>query len=449
MACVVPIPKSGDTAVPSNNRPISLLSVLSKILEKVVCSQLTSYLTSAHLLSTAQYAYRACHSTEDAVLDAVGRLVNNIDSGLLSSVTTVDLSKAFDSVDHDVLLTKLSWCGVMDTDWFKSYLTGRKQIVRGGRLCLPMSCGVPQGSILGPILFIVFTSDLPCHLTHGSIISYADDTVHLDCSLPDESSLQSLKVRLETTVMELHNWFSANSLKMNQNKTDFMLVGSKQNLKKSAGFNFQNCDSTLQPSATVKLLGVTIDAELSWDAHVKRVVKKCNGILISLFKFRHYFSQDAMKILIQTYVFPHITYCLCVWGGAAKGLLHKIQKLINFAARIVTGFRKHHHITPALNSLKWPRIEALVARRDLLKVFKALRCDDSPVAIRSLFTQRSDTSSRETRATERGDLQLPRCQLSATQRAFPCRAARAWNDLSPAVRELATVRSFRRTISDA
>ena len=182
---------------------------------------------------------------------------------------------------------------------------------------------------------------------------------------------------------------------------------------------------------------------------MKRVVKRCNGILISLFKFRHYFSQDAIKILIQTYVFPHITYCLCVWGGAAKGLLHKIQKLINFAARIVTGFRKHQHITPALNSLEWPRIEALVARRDLLKVFKALRCDDSPVAIRSLFTQRSDTSLRETRASERGDLQLPRCRLSATQRAFPYRAARAWNDLSPAVRELAAVRSFRRTISDA
>jgi len=133
---VVLILKSGDPAVPSNNRPISLLSVLSKILEKVACSQLAHYLQANHLLNPSQYAYRARHSTEDALLDAVERLVSNAENGRISSVTTIDLSKAFDSVDHDVLLTKLSWYGVLDVEWFWSYLDSRAQIVRGGQVAL-------------------------------------------------------------------------------------------------------------------------------------------------------------------------------------------------------------------------------------------------------------------------------------------------------------------------
>ena len=219
-----------------------------------------------------------------------------------------------------------------------------------------MSCGVPQGSILGPILFILFTADLPCHLSYGNLITYADDTVHLDCVSPNGPGLGNLRKRLETTVKELQAWFCANSLKMNEAKTDFMLVGSKQNLKKSANFYFKIDDSTVLPSKQIKVLGVIIDAGLTWRTHVQAVVRKCNGILVTLCKFRHYFSDDVIKIIIQAFVFPHINYCLSVWAGATKDQLHKIQKVINFAARLVTGCKKYNHITPALECLNWPRI---------------------------------------------------------------------------------------------
>ena len=169
------------------------------------------------------------------MLVAVERLVKNVDDGDISSIPAVDLSKAFDSVDHGVLLTKLEWYGV-DVEWFRSYLSGRKQVVRGGKLTLPMTCGVPQGSIVGPCLFTLFINDLPGFITHGHLIKYADDTVHIDSASPDDSGLASLKRRLETTMFELKSWFAANSLKMNENKTDFLLIGSKPNLKKSKDF---------------------------------------------------------------------------------------------------------------------------------------------------------------------------------------------------------------------
>ena len=421
--------------------------MLSKILEKVACYQLTSYLHSVNILSPSQYAFRSRHCTEDAVLDAVERLVSNIENGLVSSVTTIDLSKAFDSVDHDVLLTKLSWYGV-DTRWFGSYLSGREQIVRGGRVTLPMSCGVPQGSIIGPILFILFTNDLSGYLTHGRLISYADDTMHLDCAPPDGPGLDDLKNRLEFTVTQLQSWFSANSLKMNKKKTDFMLVGSKPNLKKTTHFHFDIDESSVHASNKVKILGVIVDSSLSWDAHVTQVVQKCNGILVSLFRFRHYFSVEVRQILIQAYVFPHITYCLCVWGGTGKGQLLRIQKVLNFAARIITGTKKYDHITPALNSLGWPKIETLVARRDAVKVFKALKREGTPAEIRAMFTLRSAVSSRDTRAAVRDDLHLRKRDLTCSQRAFSYRSASAWNRLPSTVRSASTLGAFETAIRD-
>ena len=446
-ACIVPIPKTGDPQIPSNNRPISLLSALSKILEKVVCSQLTAYLNSANLLSPSQYAYKQGHSTEDAVLGAVERLTLNIDRGLISSVTTYDLSKAFDSVDHDVLLSKMAWYGI-NTAWFRSYLSGRAQVVRGGQLILPMSCGVPQGSIIGPILFILFTNDMSGHLTHGHLISYADDTVHLDCAPPNTTGLDALKNRLELTLLELQAWFGANSLKINEKKTDFLLVGSKHNLKKATGFHFKVDDTIIKPSKKLKILGVVLEPGLSWEAHVSSVVSKCNGILISLYKFRHFFSREVLKIIVQAYVFPYIHYCLCVWGGAAKGQLYKIQKVINFAARVTTGSKKHLHISPALDSLGWPRIETMVTRRDLMKVFKALKQEGVPVNIRALFTPRTAVSTRETRASDRGSLQLRKCRLSATQSVFSYRAAAAWNGLPPDISGVTTLGTFKSAICD-
>ena len=185
---------------------------------------------SQNLLAPSQYAYRPCHSTEDAVTDAVECITRRIDAGHVIAVTSVDLSKAFDSVDHEVLLSKLQWYGV-DPRWFRSFLLDRKQKVKGGSLSLPLSHGVPQGSLVGPTFFSIYTNNLSTYLPHGRLVSYADDTQLLDSALPEH--LPRLKSRQEETIIAIQSYFTENSLKMNPAKTNLLLVGTSQSLKKA------------------------------------------------------------------------------------------------------------------------------------------------------------------------------------------------------------------------
>ena len=383
------------------------------------------------------------------MLGAVEWITQNTERGEVSSITAADLSKAFDSVDHGVLLTKLGWYGI-DPTWFRSYLSGRGQLVRGGSgLVRPVRFGVPQGSIAGPILFSLFTNDLHCHLPDCRVIAYADDTQLLDHSPPDSQNLASLKRRVENSLDVMKHWLSSNSLKMNPQKTDFILIGTSQALKKTENFHLSIADGSLiKPSPTVKLLGVTMDECLTWDAHITQIVRRCNALLISLSKFRHHFDQETIKLLIESHVFPHILYCISVWGGTTQNQLIRIQKLINFSARIVTGLRRRERVGPALASLGWTRVEQLVRERDLLKVYKVLHNQSGPPSIRRMFVFRSAVSQRATRSSEAGALELQKCRLTSTQRAFSYRAAAAWNQLPPAATELPTLSAFRRSLRE-
>ena len=220
---------------------------------------------------------------------------------------------------------------------------------RSGSLSLPLSHGVPQGSLVGPILFSIFTNDLSTYLPHGRLVSYADDTQLLDSALPEH--LPILKSRQET-IIAVQSYFTENSLKMSPAKTNLLLVGTSQSLKKASSFQLDIDNHTLRPlRPAVKVLGVTLDSAPSWENHISCVVKKCNSILFCIYKIRHHLTPDTRKLIIETHVFPLILYCLSVWGGAAACHLNRVQKVINFAARVVSGARRSDHISPVVDSL--------------------------------------------------------------------------------------------------
>ena len=203
----------------------------------------------------------------------------------------------------------------------------------------------------------------------------------------------------------------------------------------------------IELSPSIKILGVLLDQHLSYDQHIATVTRKCNAIIASLFKIRQHLTPEVLHLLVNLHVLPHVYYCLSVWGGAAKCHLHRIQKSINFAARLVTGLKRSDHISSALHSLGWPQISDMVQQHDCQFVFKAVGDGVCPDSIRGLFVARSDVTERMTRAAAAGDLHLPRCRLTQTQRGFVYRATCAWNQLAPDIRHASSRRAFIRALS--
>ena len=206
IAVIQPVYKSGDRSEPGNYRPISILSVIGKLCERLVCTQLEKYLRDNCILYSQQYGFRSNHSTELAMLDTVTEITNHIDAGRIATLVTADTSKAFDSVRHDMLIDKLGWYGV-DSHWFADWLSDRCQSVRGGSSStLPVTHGVVQGSVLGPVLFLLFTNDFASHVSSGKVIMYADDTQFIDSDTPLNQDL--LKTRIACTLATVITWFT-------------------------------------------------------------------------------------------------------------------------------------------------------------------------------------------------------------------------------------------------
>ena len=430
---VHPIHKSGDHSDPANFRPISIVPVIAKIVERAVHQQLYTYLSENHLLSSSQHGFRPRHSTETALTSISDHILSAFDNGEMSLLCLLDLTKCFDVIDHSKLLSKLSLHGI-DTSWFSAYLCDHTQSVSltdalgkvKTSLPLPNSIGIFQGSSLGPLLFCIFANDLSLFGEDAEVVQYADDTQVLVSG--KKSEIQNVIFRMEKALASLDTWFQANGLKVNAAKTQLMLLGSPQNLRSLNGIQVEFRGHHLVPISEAKNLGIIFDQSLSWDRQVSSVTQRCFGVLTGLSHLRGHLPTAVLSALINALVFSQIRYCISVYGNGKKGNLNRLQKVVNYAAKVLFGRRKYDHVSDLLGRLGWLSAEGMATYHTLCLLHKVRRYGEPERLAAGLSTV---AEARATERTTRRDqtLYVPRSRTEMGRRRFVCRGPARYNAL--------------------
>ena len=376
VARVTPLHKSDDKLQVENYRPISVLPVLSKVVERVVHSQLNAHLHQLDFLYQHQYGFRRGHSTEQAITQLNNWVLESMDEGKVTGLLFIDISKAFDSLNHKVLLRKLEHLGLSERSLrlFRSYLTDRKQsVLINGEFSEPrtITLDVPQGSILGPLLFNMYINSLPNAVKKTRMILYADDAV-LFC---DASTRQDLQIALERDFTKISNWYTDNRLTINVKKTKLMLAGSKRMLSLFEDFELQPNGTQIDRVQSFKYLGVTMDAKWSWKPHISNLLKKL-GHRLSLFNRIFHMLDNRTRIAFYNgLVLPHLDYADTVWGDqpGLKSEMEKLQSFQNkFAKKIKLGKLSS---SEALKSLNWLPLAGRRLSRRCTAVQNAIKGD--------------------------------------------------------------------------
>ena len=364
LAEIVPLFKSNDKTLTENYRPISLLITLSKILEKVVHKRTYSFLQEQGLLYKSQYGFRSSHSCENAITELIGCIIKAQELGKYTAALFLDLSKAFDTLEHTVLLKKLEIYGIRGPllDWYGSYLNQRQLMAKCNNTLSDkyvINYGTPQGSCLGPLLFIIFCNDLHLHLTFLSCIQFADDTT-LYCS---EKSLRLIESNFNHDLVNIYDWFCANKLTLNAKKSTCMVFAP--NNKKITDFSLKIGDTVIEPVTETKFLGLWLDHKLTWKKHYTELINKLNQGLNLLRKAKKLLNSTSLTSLYYAHFHSHLTYAMIVWSGMyGRGMLNRLQKKQNQCIKIV-------------NSKK---IKSIIKVDDLIKIelcklgFKITHC---------------------------------------------------------------------------
>ena len=454
-AIITPLLKkpSLDAAELKNYRAVSNLSFVSKVVEKLVAEQLISFLQSNNLMPRLQSAYRRHHSTETALLRVISDLLRAADSMQVTLLGLLDLSAAFDCVDHTILLLRLeNTFGITGTalQWIKSFVSNRSQQVSYGQRLSSISqltCGVPQGSVLGPLMFLLYTADLfdliaACGLTAHS---YADDT-QLYLSVPATDAMTAIQ-RFILCVECIEEWMGSNRLKLNAEKTQAVWIGTRQQLSKVDITEFRLGSAVVRLSDTVSDLGVMVDSRLTMADHVAAVRRSCFFQLRQLRAVRPSLTIDATKTLVNAFVSSRLDYCNSLLAGVTGGLLDKLQSVQNAAARLITRTRKFDHITPVLRDLHWLPISRRIDFKIATLVYKCLHGLAPPYLADDIVPLASIPGRRPTRSSSTQTLFVPPARTNYGSRCFAVYGPTVWNRLPSELRLADSgIASFRRRL---
>ena len=434
----------------SNFRPVSNLEFLSKAIEKVVATRVLDHLQENDLQECFQSAYKMYHSCETALVRVQNDILQLIDSDHCVVLLLLDLSAAFDTVDHQILLDRMSErFGIKGNAlaWFASYLGDRTQFVSiDGRSSNPskLICGVPQGSVLGPLLYLLYTSPLGDIMRKHNLSfhMYADDNqVYSAFKFNNEKELAITKHRIQLCVSDIDNWMAVNKLKLNKEKTELLLLHSRfRNFPPIQSFTFEN--DTVNIVAHARNIGVTFDSLMSYDKHINNLVKTSFFHLRNIAKIRNCLSDDVCKIVIQSLVCAKIDNCNALLYGLPKKLITKLQSVQNAAARIIARKHKYDHITATLKQLHWLPIEYRIMYKINLLTFKCLH-DLAPAYLTELINVYKP--KRTLRSSSKA-VKLETLTFNTKTygfRSFSVHAPHLWNDLPENIRSVHNLSTFK------
>ena len=440
-----------DFNVLKNFRPVSNLPFLSKILEKVVLKRLTDHLFRNDLNEFFQSAYKKYHSTETALLKVFNDIVCDLDNRDVTLQSLLDLSAAFDTLDHGILLKRLELSfGIKGRAlaWFSSYLTKRNQSVQINQTLsnsVNLNYGVPQGSVLGPILFSLYTCPLSeiFFKFEMNYHLYADDSQLYRASV--FADLNNAIGQTEMCIRDIKSWMDSNYLKLNNDKTELIVFKNKFQLKDhvQACLNINDCE--IVSSTKVKNLGVVFDEDLSMTAHVNSVYKSIIFQLAKISSIRKFITVDVAKTLVTSLILSRLDYCNSLFCNMSHDNIHKLQLLQNHAARLIFRAKKRDHIKPLLFQLHWLPIEFRIKYKIALLCFKCLQ-KTAPVYLQNLIEIYVPRRALRSSSDSLKFIKPSKNYKSYGEKSFSFYGPYVWNELPYNLRSCDNLFSFKKQL---
>ena len=445
IAKVIPIFKKGDRTDEDNYRPISLLSCFEKILERLMCKRILDFLKKHKILYKLQFGFRENHSTALALAEALNTIYTSLTEGNFVLGVFLDLKKAFDTIDHNIVIKKLEHYGFrgLAKKWFSSYLTSRKQFtyVNGHRSGLgTVHTGVPQGSVLGPILFSIYVNDM----ANATILQprlFADDTNIFASGTNIDVLIENTNVELQ----KLHAWFKANRLKLSIDKTSYCIYSPKKNNPApNIGIRI---GEDIKRSSYVKYLGLIIDEQLTWEKHLEELGSKIVRYASIFRKVRHLLPRNCLQSLYNAFIQSRIDYAIEIYGDASKKLLKRTQVHQNRILKIL----QYRNICTSTNAIHRDFSVLKISDQYELKILRLMHLyvnnnEKLPDALQNLFQTRSNIHNYPTRNSD--NFQVPKTKNRFGDRAITVKDPRLWNSQPSELNKTAPLKEYVKALKE-